>query len=63
MGITLTRTDLLVTTALFIALSPGLLLSLPPSNKGNIFAKGETSIQSDTDTYTSLLRCRVRYFT
>ena len=30
MKIVLTRTDLLVTTALFILLSPGLLLTLPP---------------------------------
>jgi|TARA_B100001094_G_C17717317_1_gene570285 hypothetical protein len=29
MGLVLTKTDLLVTTGLFIALSPGLLLSLP----------------------------------
>lgn len=30
MGIALTKTDLLVTTTLFIALSPGLLLTIPP---------------------------------
>ena len=30
MGLVLTRTDLLVTTTLFMALSPGMLLTLPP---------------------------------
>jgi predicted acylesterase/phospholipase RssA len=34
MGLVLTKTDLLVTTALFIALSPGLLLTLPPGSGG-----------------------------
>ena len=29
MGLVLTKTDLIVTTALFVALSPGMLLSLP----------------------------------
>jgi len=32
MGLVLTKTDLLVTTALFLALSPGLLLTLPPGS-------------------------------
>mgnify|MGYP005675783165 CR=1 FL=1 len=32
MGIVLTKTDLIVTTALFVALSPGMFLSLPNSN-------------------------------
>ena len=39
MGIVLTKTDLLVTTALFILLSPGLLLTLPPKS-GGIFGSG-----------------------
>jgi len=42
MGITLTKTDLLVTTTLFMTLSPGMLLTLPPG-KGGVFASGETS--------------------
>jgi hypothetical protein len=43
MGLVLTKTDLLVTTSLFIALSPGLLLTIPPGSKG-LFQSGETSI-------------------
>lgn len=39
MGIVLTKTDLLVTTTLFIALSPGLLLTIPPGE----FMSGKTS--------------------
>jgi len=39
MGIVLTQNDLLVTTALFMALSPGMLLTIPP---GKIMS-GETS--------------------
>ena len=39
MGIALTKTDLLVTTTLFIALSPGLLLTIPPFE----FMSGKTS--------------------
>lgn len=39
MGIVLTQNDLLVTTALFMALSPGMLLTIPP---GNIMS-GKTS--------------------
>jgi hypothetical protein len=39
MGIVLTRNDLLVTTTLFIALSPGLLLTIPPGK----FMSGKTS--------------------
>lgn len=38
-GIALTKTDLLVTTALFIALSPGMLLTIPPGE----FMSGKTS--------------------
>lgn len=45
MGIVLTKTDLLVTTALFVALSPGLLLTIPPGS-GGIFQSGQTSIES-----------------
>jgi hypothetical protein len=43
MGLVLTKTDLLVTTTLFLALSPGLLLTLPPGS-GGVFRSGQTSI-------------------
>lgn len=43
MGLVLTKTDLLVTTSLFLALSPGLLLTLPPGS-GGVFRSGQTSI-------------------
>ena len=43
MGLVLTKTDLLVTTSLFIALSPGLLLTLPPGS-GGVFQSGQTSV-------------------
>ena len=43
MGLVLTKTDLLVTTTLFLALSPGLLLTLPPGS-GGVFASGQTSL-------------------
>jgi hypothetical protein len=39
MGIVLTQNDLLVTTALFMALSPGMLLTIPPGK----FMSGKTS--------------------
>lgn len=42
MGLVLTRNDLIVTTALFIILSPGLLLTLPPGQ----FMSGQTSMQA-----------------
>ena len=42
MGLVLTRTDLVVTTTLFLALSPGMLLTLPPGSKG-VFMSGQTS--------------------
>tara|TARA_B110000503_G_scaffold122546_1_gene187230 strand:- start:1533 stop:1925 length:393 start_codon:yes stop_codon:yes gene_type:complete len=45
MGLVLTRTDLLVTTSLFLLLSPGLLLTLPGGSKG-VFQSGQTSIES-----------------
>ena len=43
MGIVLTKTDLIVTTTLFIALSPGLLLTLPPGS-GGVVRSGQTSL-------------------
>lgn len=45
MGLVLTKTDLLVTTTLFIALSPGLLLTLPPGS-GGVLQSGQTSISA-----------------
>jgi len=43
MNLVLTQTDLIVTTALFIILSPGMLLTLPPGSSG-IFGSGQTSV-------------------
>ena len=43
MGLVLTKTDLIVTTSLFLALSPGLLLTLPPGS-GGVFQSGQTSL-------------------
>jgi len=43
LGLVLTKTDLLVTTTLFLALSPGMLLSLPPGS-GGVFVSGQTSV-------------------
>jgi hypothetical protein len=43
MGLVLTKTDLIVTTTLFLALSPGLLLTLPPGS-GGVLKSGQTSI-------------------
>ena len=43
MGIVLTKTDMLVTTSLFLALSPGLILTLPPGSGGALMS-GQTSI-------------------
>ena len=45
MGLVLTKTDLLVPTALFVALSPGLLLTLPPGSGGGV-RSGQTSIDA-----------------
>ena len=45
MGIVLTKTDLIVTTTLFIVLSPGILLNIPPGSKG-LFMSGQTSLTS-----------------
>jgi|TARA_R110000850_G_scaffold78517_11_gene169774 hypothetical protein len=43
LGLVLTKTDILVTTALFLALSPGMLLTLPPGS-GGVFTSGQTSV-------------------
>ena len=45
LGLVLTQADLIVTTTLFIILSPGILLSIPPGSKG-LFMSGQTSGQS-----------------
>lgn len=45
MKLVLTKTDLLVTTFLFVLLSPGLLLTLPPGS-GGAFRSGQTSFAS-----------------
>ena len=42
MGLVLTKTDLIVTTTLFLVLSPGMLLTLPPGSKG-VYMSGQTS--------------------
>jgi len=47
MNLVLTQTDLIVTTALFVILSPGLLLTLPPGT-GGVFMSGQTSVLSAT---------------
>jgi Protein of unknown function (DUF3339) len=41
----LTPTDLIVPTILFVLLSPGVLLTLPPGSNG-VFASGQTSMGS-----------------
>lgn len=43
MGVALRPTDLVVPTILFMLLSPGMLLTLPPSS-GGVFASGQTSV-------------------
>ena len=45
MGLVLTKHDLIVTTILFIILSPGILLSIPPGTKG-LFMSGQTSLSA-----------------
>ena len=45
MGLVLTKTDLIVTTALFVALSPGLLLTIPPGS-GGLIRSGQTSLEA-----------------
>jgi hypothetical protein len=42
-GVTLTKADLIVPAVLFIILSPGLLLTLPPG-PGGVFMSRQTSI-------------------
>ena len=43
LGLSLTKADLIVPVFLFVLLSPGLLLSLPPGS-GGVFRSGQTSI-------------------
>ena len=45
MGLVLTKTDLIVTTTLFLALSPGLLLTIPPGS-GGLLQSGQTSVSA-----------------
>ena len=45
MGLVLTKTDLIVTTVLFLTLSPGLLLTLPPGS-GGVVRYGQTSLSA-----------------
>ncbi len=45
MGLVLTRNDLIVSTALFLMLSPGLLLTLPPGS-GGVLRSGQTSLNA-----------------
>jgi|TARA_B100001142_G_scaffold107818_1_gene109713 hypothetical protein len=45
MGLVLTKADLIVTATLFVILSPGLLLTLPPGS-GGVFRSGQTSMLS-----------------
>lgn len=42
LGITLTKTDLIVTTTLFVLLNPGVLLTLPPKTKAGSLAPALT---------------------
>lgn len=42
-GIALRKTDLIIPTILFVALSPGILLTIPPGSKG-LFLSGQTSM-------------------
>ena len=46
MGLVLTKADLIVTATLFVILSPGLLLTLPPGS-GGVFRSGQTSMLSE----------------
>ena len=45
LGVALTKTDLIVPAILFVLLSPGLVLTIPPS-AGGVFMSSETSIIS-----------------
>ena len=44
-GVALRGMDLVVPTILFILLSPGMLLTLPPSSRG-VFMSGQTSVSA-----------------
>tara|TARA_R110002074_G_scaffold8841_4_gene35788 strand:- start:1609 stop:1998 length:390 start_codon:yes stop_codon:yes gene_type:complete len=44
-GIALRPTDLVIPTVLFMLLSPGMLLTIPPSS-GGLFMSGQTSVAS-----------------
>lgn len=41
--LTLTKADLFVPAALFVLLTPGLLLTLPPKNGGRVWMSGQSS--------------------
>jgi hypothetical protein len=43
LGLTLTKADLIVPAVLFVALSPGLLLTLPPGPRGVFMSRETTS--------------------
>jgi hypothetical protein len=43
LGLVLTKADLIVPAVLFLILSPGLLLTLPPGS-GGVFRSGQTSL-------------------
>ena len=43
LGLVLTKTDLLVTTSLFLILSPGMLLTIPQGSAG-LFRSGQSSV-------------------
>jgi hypothetical protein len=45
LGLILTKTDLLVTTSMFLILSPGLLLTIPPGS-GGLIRSGQTSLSA-----------------
>jgi hypothetical protein len=45
LGLTLTKADLVVPAVLFVLLSPGLLLTIPPGY-GGLFMSGETSMNA-----------------
>jgi hypothetical protein len=55
LNLILTKTDLLVTTFLFILLSPGMLLTIPPGS-GGLYKSGQTSMASQlTHTFVFAL--------
>jgi len=45
LGTVLSRTDLIVTTGLFILLNPGVLLTIPPGSRG-VFMSGQGNLES-----------------